>query len=287
MARPLSIVLFLLLCTLAPAAFGWARLGHQLVAELAWRHLDPAARAQVAQLLAGEPEPTLAGIASWADDLRNSDPTRFKQTSNWHYINARGGGCDFQLLRDCPDGACVVGAIEKQLAVLANRNQPFEARRDALKFVVHFVGDVHQPMHAGDREDAGGNKYQISLRTELEPEAYARKSYVDGVMGTNMHSVWDYYILGEAGLKFLPYADRLDALPWPPTPTTLSPPLAWAQESCRLIGARSLYPDGHKLDQSYSDAMRPLAEQRIRQAAWRLADLLNSALGQPAATASP
>ena len=278
-----SLLLFAALLAASPAALAWSALGHRLVGAIAERHLDPAAEAQVRALLAGEPDPTLAGVAYWADALRNDDPPRFKATSRWHYINARGGGCDFDLARDCPDGGCVVAQIQRQRAILADRTRPREARRDALKFLVHLVGDAHQPMHAGDRTDAGGNQYQISLATALEPEAYARDKYVDGVMGTNLHSVWDYYILGAAGLSLPQYARKLDALPWPPSnEAPLFAPMAWARESCRLVEARHLYPDGHKLDDGYLDAMRPLAEQRIRQAAWRLASILNGALGAQA-----
>lgn len=279
--RTLPCLAMLALLAIATPAAAWSKLGHRLVGELAQRHLAPATAAEVRELLAGETDPTLAGIATWADALRDDDPDRFKATSRWHYINARGGGCDFDIARDCADGSCVVSAIEAQRAILADRSQPREARRDALKFLVHFVGDVHQPMHAGDRPDAGGNRFQVSLRTDLAPEAYARDKYVSGVMGTNLHAVWDYYLLGEARLDLDVYAERLDALPWPPTPeTTLSPPLAWAGESCRLIGARGIYPESHKMDRSYIDRWRPLAEQRVRQAAWRLALLLNQALGE-------
>lgn len=265
-------------------AAAWGQLGHGMVGELAQRHLDPRASAEVAALLAGEPEPTLAGVAMWADDLRNSDPERFKATSRWHYINATGGGCGYDLARDCPDGNCVVGAIETQRAILADRSQPIEARRDALKFIVHFIGDAHQPMHAGNRADSGGNGFQVSLRTPIEPEAYARSKYIDGVMGTNLHSVWDYYILANRGLGLQAYSNRLDALPWPayPAPSRHDVmPLAWAGESCRLIEPRGIYPpdDTHAMDSAYLDAMRPLAEQRVRQAAWRLAQLLNQTLG--------
>lgn len=274
----------------APEAHAWSALGHRMVGELAGRHVDPATRAEIDALLAGEADPTLAGVATWADDLRNTSPGDFKRTSPWHYVNTNDGTCDFDLARDCPDGNCVVGAIEKQRAILADRTQPLAARRDALKFLVHFVGDVHQPMHANNHQDLGGNKYQISLATKLEPEAYAKKHYIDGVMGTNLHSVWDYYILGEVGvdkpghpgLGLQGYADKLDKLPWPPEEGAVSQPMAWAKESCRLVDARSLYPQGHKLDRTYLDAMRPLAEQRVRQAAWRLAKLLDDTLGAPA-----
>ena len=263
-------------------AAAWSRLGHAMVGDIARRHLDPKARAEVDRLLAGEPYPNLGGVASWADDLRNTDPELFRQTSRWHYINAKGGGCDFDLARDCPDGDCVVGAINKELAILGDPDQPLEARRNALKFVVHFVGDVHQPMHAGNRPDSCGNGFQVSLRTPIEPEAYARSKYVDGVMGTNLHSIWDYYLLRSRELDLAGYSDRLDALPWPSYPAPSAQdvmPMAWAKESCRLIEARGLYPATHTMDHGYLDAQRPLAEQRIRQAAWRLAQLLNQTLG--------
>jgi nuclease S1 len=282
-ARSTPIALLCLLLALPPAAHAWSRLGHAMIGELAQRHLSPQARREVDALLAGEPEPSLAGVSYWADALRDADPARFKSTSRWHYINAKGGGCEFDVARDCADGGCVVRAIEEQRAILADRAQPREARRDALKFLVHFVGDIHQPMHAGSRPDKGGNDFQVSLRTPMQPEAYARSRYNDGVMGTNLHAVWDYYVLGSHGLPLAKYADRLDALPWPPTQETApSPPLAWAGESCRLIEARALYPPSHKMDHRYLDAMRPLAEQRVRQAAWRLASLLEAALGNTA-----
>lgn len=276
----LSSLVFLLVLAASPVALAWSALGHRLVGALAERHLTPAARAEVARLLAGEADPDLDGVAYWADALRDNDPARFKQTSRWHYVNyASGAQCAFEPAKDCPDGNCVIAAIEAQRRILADRSQPREARRDALKFLVHFIGDIHQPMHASNRADQGGNKFQISLRTDLEPEAYARKHYVDGVMGTNLHSVWDYYVLGSRGLKLQEYADQLDRQPWPPLPAeTASTPEAWAGESCRLIDARQLYPAQHRMDYAYLNAMRPLAEQRVLQAAWRLASLLNETL---------
>ena len=283
MRIPVILATALLTLAISPAALAWSALGHRMVGELAQRHISPAALAQVELLLAGEPDPTLAGVADWADRLRDLDPERFKATSRWHYVNTPPGlDCDYDAARDCPGGNCVIGAIQAQRRILADRSQPLEARRDALKFIVHFVGDVHQPMHANNHDDLGGNRYQVSLRTELQPEAYARKYYVDGVMGTNLHSIWDYYILGAEGLSLAQYSDRLDALPWPPMPADgpQTGPEAWAGESCRLIEARHVYPDGHKMDRSYLDEYRPLAEQRVRQAAWRLAQILDADLGQ-------
>ena len=289
MVRPLLFVsAFLLAVALALLplpAHAWGPLGHRLVALLAWDDLTPQARRQVEILLRGEPDPTLAGIASWADDLRKHDPVLGRTSARWHFVNLGEHDCAYEQVLDCPGGNCVVEAIRAQAAILANPERTHAERLQALKFVVHFVGDVHQPMHAGDRPDAGGNGFQISLTTPIEPEAYARAKYVDGVMGTNLHSVWDYYILASNNLSLRQYSDRLDKLPWPPYPVPSKydvMPLAWAGESCRLIDARGLYPpeDRHTMDHAYLDAMRPLAEQRVRQAAWRLAQLLNQSLGE-------
>lgn len=268
----------------AGPVIAWSALGHKLVGELAQRHLTPAANAEVGRLLAGEPDPSLAGVATWADTLRDREPDRFRQTSRWHYVNLSSDNCRYAPERDCKDGQCVIGAIAAQRAILADRSQPLAARRDALKFLVHFVGDIHQPLHANARNDQGGNRYQISLRTDIEPEAYARERYVGGVMGTNLHSVWDYYVLAERGLDLEQYAARLDREPWPPAMDRAArTPASWASESCGLTELRGLYPsengkEVHKLDRGYSRKHRALAEQRIRIAAYRLATLLNEAL---------
>jgi len=269
----------LILLGLFPApVFAWAQLGHRLVAELAATRLTQPVQAQVAGLLASEPDPTLGGIASWADSLRDSDPPRFKATSPWHYINSRDGSCSFALERDCPDGNCIVGAIEAQRRILADPRQPQAARRDALKFLVHLVADVHQPLHAANRRDSGGNRFQVSLRTDLAPEAYARGNYANGVMATNLHAVWDYYVLASAGLPARQYFAQLQsglpALQARHAGTALS----WARESCALIDARKLYPQQHVMDHAYLESMRPLAEQRMQIAALRLARLLNESL---------
>lgn len=260
-----------------PAA-AWSQLGHRLVAELASSRLTPQARAQVAQLLAGEPDPTLGGVSDWADDLRSTDPARFKATSAWHYIDSRDGSCAFVIARDCPDGNCVVGAIEAQWRILADRAQTVAVRRDALKFVVHLVADAHQPLHADNRRDSGGNQFDVNLRTDLAPEAYVRKNYVNGVMATNLHAVWDYYILASARLTPQQYVAQLQPKLPALKASQIGTPLSWARESCLLIDTRKLYPQKHAMDHAYLTSMRPLAERRVETAAVRLAAVLNEAL---------
>jgi hypothetical protein len=279
--RRWSQVVVLLLC--AAPALAWGPEGHRIVGELAQRELSPQAAAAVADLLRGEPEPTLAGVSSWADQLRNSDPDRFKRTSRWHFVNFPRDDCNYVPPRDCPNGDCVIAAIDAQRNVLADPGQPRQARIDALKFLVHFVGDVHQPFHAGYADDRGGNSYQVSLRTSIPPEAYARDSYVDGVQGTNLHAVWDYYIVANHDTDARRYANELASHAG--VRNTLgdtSPPADWAIESCRIVANESLYPDGHKLDAAYLEKMRPIAERRLLQGGHRLAALLNATLAAPA-----
>jgi nuclease S1 len=268
----------LALLVFSPAVMAWSALGHRLVGAIAEGHLQPSTQRVVSALLAGERDPTLAGVANWADALRDQDPERFRRTARWHYVNFRPGSCTYEPVSDCPDGQCVLGAIETQRALLADHRQPLAVRRDALKFLVHLVGDVHQPMHAGNRNDKGGNRFQVSLRTDLPSPAHARNRYVDGVMGTNLHAVWDYYVLATPRLDADAYVERLDAAPWPPK-FSAGGPSVWAGESCRLGDA--LYPRTHALDRRYLDAQRPLAEIRIRQAAYRLAQLLDATLATP------
>jgi len=275
-----------------PNAFAWSRLGHWLVGDLAQDQLTPAARQQVALLLQGEPAPTLAGVASWADELRSTGSDLAKKSAKWHYVDLDPNTCEYQPPLACPGGDCVIAAIDAQRKILADTTQAPETRRDALKFLVHFIGDVHQPLHAGSRQDAeghndaGGNKYQISLRTAVVPEFRGAKGRGAGEpIPTNLHAVWDYYELESAVLPAETYAAKLrqDGVPQI-APEALGSPADWAVESCKGVNAQGVYPldgDGqwqHKLGGAYLDAKRPYAEARIRIAAGRLAAVLNDAL---------
>lgn len=258
----------------ATAAQGWSKQGHQLVGELAERELTPAARAEVRRLLAGEADPTLAGIATWADEIRAASRTPDgnalgEMSSRWHYVNFRDEGCHYDAARECPDGNCVTGAIQSQARVLADRTRSDEERRNALKFVVHFVGDAHQPMHAGFAHDRGGNDFQVQYRGPGAPA---------GGQGTNLHGVWDYWLLQSAALDNPGYVSKLLAIQ--PPPRADGQPLDWTLESCRIIADDGLYPTTRRriLGDAYVERHRPTAETRVRQAGLRLAGLINQAL---------
>lgn len=256
---PLASVLLVMLM-LPFDASAWSAFGHRLVGELAATELTPQARAQVAELLRGEAEPTLAGVSTWADQIRENDPDLGKRSARWHYLNLPEGTCDFVPERDCRNGDCVIGAIERQAAILADTGRPRAERVQALKFVVHFVGDVHQPMHAGLASDRGGNDVQVNLAGT----------------GMNLHSLWDRELLASRGAQEQDHVRVLQRLPT--RDIAPSSPRAWARESCELRSQPGVYPPSAKIGPDYVTRWRPLAETRVRVAGHRLAHVLNAAL---------
>lgn len=261
--RPPRWLAALLALSFALPAHAWGPLGHRLVARLADADLTPEARAGIARLLQAEADPTLAGIANWADELRSDDPGLGKRSSRWHYVNIGDAGCVFDAARDCPRGDCVVGAIQAQAAILADPSRSDAERRQALKFVVHFVGDVHQPLHAGHADDRGGNDYQVNWRGK----------------GSNLHSLWDSGMLNAQRLDEDAWLARLRALPAPAPVSPLPPraPQLWAEQSCRLVATPGFYPSGHVIGDAYVAAHLPTAETQLRLGGARLAATLNEA----------
>jgi hypothetical protein len=267
-------VTLLAACLVVAPALAWGPLGHSVVAQLAQRHLSPAAEAEVVRLLAPDHTRLLADIANWPDQMQDDPDFKdlWKQTRGQHYINFHGGSdCDYVPPRDCRDGRCVVGGLQHYVAVLGDRSQPDSVRRQALKFVVHFVGDIHQPLHAGYRDDKGGNTYQVQF---------------DG-KGSNLHKIWDSRMLYTRGQDWQQYAQRLDSDFWTPLPAPIAPLdnkyAQWAEESCRITAEPGFYPANHEITPAYVHTWLPLADQRLSEAGRRLAEVLNLAL-TPAST---
>lgn len=265
-SRRFTLIVFLSLLLIAPAAMAWGPLGHRVVAALAWRQLNPTARAAVEKLLADSPWDRLVDTATWPDDIRHMPPYQrlWKHTRPMHYINFGSSDCDYVPPRDCKDGDCVVAAIEHYESILGDHSLPKKQRLRALVFVVHFIGDIHQPLHAGYKHDAGGNFYQVQFEGK----------------GSNLHRVWDSSMLDTRGMTWKQYANFLAVkgpVTLPATERGVAPPVQWAEESCRIT--RSIYPSGHKIGQAYVDKELPVADKRLREAGARLAEVLNRILG--------
>lgn len=246
------------------SALAWGGQGHRMVAAIGQTRLSPEARGQVQQLLALEGRQSLSEIASWADNLRSSDPDLGRRSASWHYVNLAENGCRYDAPRHCKGDDCVVEQIGLQGALLADTRLPPQQRLQALKFVVHFVGDIHQPMHAGKGVDKGGNDHQLS---------------VDG-HGTNLHSLWDSGMIDSTGRDDTSYLAHLLQLPDP----RLLPanPVLWAENSCRLAVADGVYPPRGNLAADYIGKQIPLVELQLRSAGEQLGLLLNQLLATPA-----
>lgn len=267
---PASVLLVAALAV-PSVAVAWGPQGHRLVADIAWAELQPDTRQQATQLLVGEPEPTLAGIANWADRLRELDPDLGRRSAGWHYVNIGEHDCNYEAARDCPAGNCVVEAIGAQTRILADRDQPFAARTQALKFVVHFIGDVHQPLHAGYARDKGGNTVQVRM-----PDGSAEGK------GSNLHRLWDSGMLSATGRSDALYLQQLQAQSLVVRAHVAAlPPAAtrWAEHSCTIVLQPGFYPDSPVIGEAYMQAWRPLAEEQLHRAGIELARVLDAALG--------
>ena len=244
-------------------ALAWGTQGHQTIAAMAAAQLSADAKLEMDRLLALEPGATMASLSTWADEHRS--PT----TAPWHYVNFPRDSCAFEAQRDCPDGACVVAAIARQSEVLAS-NAGDDKRLHALKYIVHFVADIHQPLHAGYLEDRGGNS--VALQTFMR--------------ASNLHALWDSGLLSSLSQDNASLAARLLAKR---VPASEVDPARVAEESCRIVGMPGFYPD-RRVGTDYVERFTPVMELRMAQAAARLAGLLNRLLrpnGQDTARAGP
>ena len=160
----------------ARPAHAWGRLAHRASAKLADSRLSPRTRAIIRELL--EPGESLADASTWADEHSREIPG----SMFWHFVNVPIWAPHYDP-RDCRPQGCVVSKIADFKATLQDRNAPVARRRTALRFLVHLVQDVHQPMHVADRNDRGGNNLQLR---------YGRYD------NTNLHQVWDSGLLSRA-----------------------------------------------------------------------------------------
>lgn len=260
--RLLSLLIALPLAWSHPAQ-AWSFKGHQTIAEIAERQLPAGTRAAVGALLVDEPTPTLAAVSTWPDEVR--DQEIWRHTGRWHFVNFPQGACQYRPERDCAGGNCVIGALESQRVALRDPTTPRERRVEALKFVVHLVGDIHQPLHAGYGFDRGGNDTQIRLNR----------------MGSNLHALWDGLLIDTLELERPALVEHLLQTPLPaPGEVGTTSAARWAEESCALIESAGIYPDRRFIDRSYIERTRPVAEARMRLAAARLAAVLEADLGR-------
>lgn len=270
------LAFFLGFSMVAPAGntLGWD--GHRIVCQLAYERLGTEARAEVDRLLQMDPNTdSFADACVWADQVR---PNR-RQTAPWHYINTQPGD-DHVDMTDCPDGGCVLSALEMHSRQLADPATPDAEKLEALKFFSHWVGDVHQPMHVSIAGNRGGNDFEVRWRD--------RKT-------TNLHAVWDRDLIEDHEATTWPELDNANR--WSAFAETLEEKLAgldasltdasyedWANESFSILRRpetqymQATVDTTLDLGQPYFEVNHPVIVDRMLEAAVRLAAELDRLL---------
>ncbi len=242
-----------------PQAWAWGSQGHRIIADIAWDHLNDTTMARLEPFLGDN---DLASIATWADDIRPGRP----ETSAWHYVDISPKVGRYRPT-DCPDDNCIVAQIHKFARILGDTTQPKEAREEALKFLVHFVGDLSQPMHA--MADArGGNDVPVTVFGSAQCGKYA----------CNLHSVWDSELIKHSDVREHRYARQIEQMI---EEKHLKPgsedPEAWANDSLKLARQAWVKPNTN-IDEAYYEREKPVVDRQLALAGLRLARLLNEEL---------
>jgi hypothetical protein len=250
----------LLVIALAFICISWGTTGHFAIGLIAERHLTPQAKNAVRDLLGEE---TLPGISTWADDIKGQKA--YKATGPWHYINLPVGldsQAFVQRVVSMP-GDNVYKAVLRAEKELRSPGTTRKEKAEALKFLVHLVGDLHQPMHVGRAEDKGGNLVQVQYKGK----------------GSNLHTVWDSKLLEDEGLDYKVIAGKYDNISekqvrqWQKDEL-----LRWIWESYKISSQlyREIETGGRKLGNEYYKSHIDIANERMEKAGIRLAGMLNS-----------
>lgn len=258
-----ALLLAALLGAAAPA-LAWSQTGHRVTGAIADAHLGPKARATVRELLGTE---SLAEASNWPDTMRSAPGAFWQKEANpWHYVTIPPART-YADVGPPPEGDAIT-ALERFSAVLKDRRAPRAERQLALRFLVHIVGDLSQPLHVGrggDLADRGGNDIKVSW--------FGRP--------TNLHSVWDFDLVEHERLSYTEWTDWL--LP-AATPDQLrdwsSPdPLQWLADSAAL--REQIYPTGPDLGYAYAFQNRERVRQQLTKGGLRLAAYLNRLFDAP------
>lgn len=243
-------------------AQAWGPRGHEIVALIAMTELAPPARKQVARLLGGTV--MMVHDANWADEVRDQR----RNTATWHYVDIPLEAPGYDARRDCPDHDCVVAQIENDLRVLSNPRLSDAVRAEALRFLIHFVADVHQPLHAEDHGDRGGNQVRVII----------------GRYRANLHRVWDSEVVNALGSDPGAQANAIERSITPAQRKSWASgtPAQWANEA-HAIARDQIYPplEGRRevrLPRDYAARQAPVTRLLLAKAGVRLAFLLNRAL---------
>ena len=269
------IAVLLLASFVSTQLSAWGPKGHAIVGDIAAAHLTPQTRANVQLLLGND---TLASIASWGDQVRKERDESY----DWHFVDIPKDAAGFSGERDCfrPQDKhknadtdhhnCVVDRIEIFERTLADENASRAARLEALKWLVHFVGDLQQPLHAVE-EARGGNDIKLPVFGSAKCGDY----------DCNLHWAWDTLLLEHAGYSEEEYVQRLERLIATEklAQHATGTPVDWANES-HLQARQILEQNPASIDEGYYQANIELVNKKLALGGLRLAEALNNTLGK-------
>jgi len=245
---------------IAEPVFSWGVTGHRTIAEIAQQHLTKRARKELQKLTGRE---TLAWWSNWPDFIK-SDST-WNHASPWHYVDLPGHMEKQKFIEDLKKlpGKNLYTQIQAMVAELKNSSLPAEQRRVALYFLIHLVGDLHQPLHVGRDEDAGGNKIVVYW--------FDKK--------TNLHTLWDSMLIEFQQYSYTEYARLLNIREPEQVKRWQSSSLEeWFYES--HVVSDSIYdasPNEAKLGYKYNFQFQKILDEQLLKGGVRLATLINQA----------
>jgi hypothetical protein len=272
----LTVLVALALIFSSPRVLAWGAVGHHVVARIAWSLMSATARERAGALLDGRMDEFIAS-STWADEVRSAKP----ETYNWHFVDIPVGEPKYSAVRDCPaseKGDCVVAEIARAKAEVADGSRPQAQRAESLKFLIHFVGDVHQPLHAIDNHDRGGNDVRVmALRG-------------DEGRNTNLHAAWDTGLINLSAETEAARADRIladlrahpadmkaDVVQWAEASHDLAERVAYHYPGFSRTGPPA---DLITLDQPYRDDALRTIDRQMALAGARLGAMLDAILGK-------
>lgn len=239
------------------SAFAWGPTGHRATGEVATQHLNKKARAAIERILKGQ---SLAMASTWMDEVR-SDST-FDYMTDWHWVTIPFGQTYEQSEKN-PKGD-IIQTLERVIAELKSKKLSEEDQAQRIRILVHLIGDLHQPLHVGGKNDKGGNDVKVSwFRTD-----------------SNLHRVWDSDMIDDTKLSYTELAESLNKL----TPNQIkelqkTSVRQWAMESQAY--SPQVYDIGNgKLGYRYSYLYFHIVRERLLRAGIRLAGVLNDIYGK-------
>lgn len=264
-----AILLGMVLVLVPQPAFPWGDDGHRIVAQVAEHRLHKDAAARVRSLIGPE---GLASVAMWADEIKPERP----ETRPWHYVNIPLDQGNYDPGRDCATpqpGDCIIGALERMYARLLDPSTDTPAKVEALKFLVHLMGDLHQPLHFVDNRDRGGNETLVTF--------FGEQKIPFTNIPWNLHAVWDTALIRRVGLTQDQYVAKVEGQLKRRNPGDFEKGSfrEWALETHRSavkVAYGLLSPD-RAIGKAYYRRALPVVDVMLAKAGARLAKILNEA----------